>query len=133
MSFATLLSRLDPPLKNLSPKSVRSSEKKEQTYATKMLEDAAVTKVRLQLAVRELLDIFTLANATVVCGWVLCVLGGAGAAYNVITLRSFVGCAAYFIAGTYAVLHGSPRARNALRTRLLACLSPWARAALFEK
>ena len=141
-SFATLLSRLDPPMP------IRSPEKKEPRRTTsyfaaptKILENA-VTKVRqarTDTATRfvrvhaTLREVFTLANVSVACGAVLCVVGGAGAAYNVVTLRSFLGCAVYLVAGAYAVLSGSPRARNALRAHGLALLPPSMRAALFEK
>jgi hypothetical protein len=139
-SFATLLSRLDPPMP------IRSPEKKEPRRTTsyfaaptKILENA-VTKVRqarTDTATRfvrvhaTLREVFTLANVSVACGAVLCVVGGAGAAYNVVTLRSFLGCAVYLVAGAYAVLSGSPRARNALRAHGLALLPPSMRAALF--
>jgi hypothetical protein len=125
---------------------IRSPEKKEPRrttsyFAAKMLENA-VTKVRqarTDTATRfvrihaTLREVFALANVSVACGAVLCVVGGAGAAYNVVTLRSFLGCAVYLVAGAYAVLSGSPRARNALRAHGLALLPPSMRAALFDK
>jgi hypothetical protein len=92
--------------------------------------NAATRFVRVHATLREM---FTLANVSVACGAVLCVVGGAGAAYNVVTLRSFLGCAVYLVAGAYAVLSGSPRARNALRAHGLVLLPPSMRAALFEK